>query len=147
MTHENVFDMLTEAGVPVAYSHFDEEPGGTTSDYLTTNQATEIVTDEVGDPITVQEPEPYDGKPEPPFICFFYPGSDDLMADNTNYATITPLTVELYTNNKDFALEAKLEAVFRRYELPFVRTEAYINSERMYQITYNTEVLIHAEQS
>lgn len=115
MTHEDVFDLLTEAGIPVAYSHFEKD-----------------------------EENP---APEPPFICFYYPGSDDLMADNLNYATITPLTAELYTNNKDFALEAKLEAIFRRYELPFGRSEAYISKEQMYQITYNTEVLINAEQS
>mgnify|MGYP007053755130 CR=1 FL=1 len=43
------------------------------------------------------------------------------------------------------AMEAKLEAIFRRYELPFTRTDAYVESERMFQITYSLEVLITDE--
>jgi len=144
VTYQGIFDMLEEAGVPVAYYQFEEVPGGTTADHLTTERG-EIVVNENGDPIPVRPAAEYEGVPEPPFICFYFPGSDDMMADNHNYVSIRPLTVELYTNDKDFAMEAKLEAIFRRYELPFTRTEAYVESERMFQITYSLEVLITDE--
>lgn len=79
----------------------------------------------------------------PPFICFYYPNSDDLIADNINYSRIEALVIELYTDNKRFDLESTVEAALIANELPFEKTEVYIDSERMYQITYNTEVVIN----
>lgn len=79
----------------------------------------------------------------PPFICFLLnDNSADLMADDTNYQAIRPLSIELYTDNKDFALEMIIEATLKEAALPFVRSETYIEKERMYQITYESEVLI-----
>lgn len=83
----------------------------------------------------------------PPFICFFYPGSDDMIADNTNYQAIRPLTIELYTENKDFALEATVETILNENGIPFTRNEVFIDTERMYQITYFSEVVITPEQT
>lgn len=83
----------------------------------------------------------------PPFICFFYPGSDDMIADNTNYQAIRPLTIELYTDNKDFTLEATVEAILTENGIPFTRNEVFIDTERMYQITYFSEVVITPEQT
>jgi hypothetical protein len=79
---------------------------------------------------------------EPPFICFYYPESDDLYADNKNYAAIRRLYVELYTDNKDFDREAAVENVLTANGFSFRKSELYINSERMWQITYQTEVVI-----
>ena len=84
---------------------------------------------------------------EPPFICFYYPGRDDMLADDSNYAQITELTIELYTDNKDFAAEAAVESALEAAGIVYEKDEAYIDSERMYMITYNTEVLINAEQN
>lgn len=80
---------------------------------------------------------------EPPFICYYYAGSNDVMADNKNYARVRPVIVELYTDNKDFALEKTVEDVFIANDIPFSKMEAYIESEKMYQITYNMEVVIN----
>ena len=82
---------------------------------------------------------------EPPFICFFYPGRDDMLADDSNYAQITELTIELYTDNKDFAAEAAVESALEAAEIVYEKDETYIDSERMYMITYNTEVLINGQ--
>lgn len=80
----------------------------------------------------------------PPFICFMFDDpSDDLMADNGNYVSIRPLTIELYTDNKDFALEGNIETALKGAGLAFTRSENYIEGERMYQINYNTEVVIN----
>ncbi len=80
---------------------------------------------------------------QPPFITFYYEGENDLKADNINYQLVRPLTIELYTDNKDFALEAAAEAVLTANGLAYSRSETYIDSERMYMVTYNTEVLIN----
>ena len=81
---------------------------------------------------------------QPPFITFYYQGDNDFIADNINYQTIRPLTIELYTDNKDFALEAAVESVLTANDLAFSRTEVFINSEQMYMVTYYTEVIINA---
>ena len=83
---------------------------------------------------------------DPPFICFFYPENNDFLADNTNYAHITELTIELYTDNKDFTAEAAVESALEAAGLVYEKDESYIDSERMYMITYTTEVLINVEQ-
>lgn len=82
---------------------------------------------------------------EPPFICFFFEGSDDFTADNTNYQRIRPLTVELYTDNKDFSLENTVETALNAAGLVFSRNETYIDSERMYEVSYETQVIITEE--
>ena len=78
----------------------------------------------------------------PPFIVFFYDGIDDVYADNTNYQRIVTLNIELYTDNKDFTNEAALEAALTNNALTYTKEEAYIDSEKMFQISYETEVLI-----
>ena len=81
---------------------------------------------------------------QPPFITFYYQGDDDFIADNINYQAIRPMTIELYTDNKDFALEAAVESVLTANDLAFSRTEVFIDSEQMYMVTYYTEVIINA---
>lgn len=81
----------------------------------------------------------------PPFICFYYDGSDDFIADNTNYQKIRPLTIELYTDNKDFDLEALVETTLNGNGIVYSRNETYINTEKMYMVTYQTEVIINGE--
>lgn len=80
----------------------------------------------------------------PPFICFLYPNDDDFKADNVNYARVTALVIELYTDNVDFGLEDAVAAALIAHELPFTKDQTYIDSERMYQTTYETEVILNA---
>lgn len=87
--------------------------------------------------------DPQNPPPPPPFICFYYPNSDDLKADNVNYARIDALIIELYTDEKDFIAETAVESVLKYYEIPFGKTETYIDSEKMFQITYTMEVVIN----
>lgn len=79
-----------------------------------------------------------------PFLCFYFRDSDDFKADNTIYQKIRPLTIELYTDDKDFALEGRIETALTAAGLVYSRSEVYIGSERMYQITYEMEVIINA---
>lgn len=89
---------------------------------------------------------PEDNAPDPPFICWYFPGSADLYADNINYGRINELTIELYTAEKDLTREAALETILIEANIPFARSETWIDSERLYQITYETEVIIHASE-
>ena len=96
---------------------------------MTYKQVSDMI-EAIGLPFAYYEfPQTIEG---PPFICFLYPDSADMMADNTNYAKIRPLSIELYTDNKDFALEAQIEAELNAAGLVFTRSETYIGSERMW---------------
>lgn len=85
---------------------------------------------------------PDDTPQEPPFVCFFFPESDDFHADNQNYVGIERLIIELYTDEKDFAQESAVESVLVSNNLTYRKVETYIGSERMWQITYEMEVII-----
>ena len=79
---------------------------------------------------------------QPPFICFFYGNSNDLAADDTNYARIERLYIELYTDEKDFALEKTIETLLNANNLVFAKEQTYIDSERMHETIYTTEVIL-----
>ena len=81
---------------------------------------------------------------QPPFITFYFDGDNDLKADNVNYQKVRPLTIELYTDNKEFELEEAVESLLSAHDLAYSRTEEYIDSERMYMVAYYTEVIINA---
>ena len=81
----------------------------------------------------------------PPFICFYYPGDNNFKADGINYAKINRLIIELYTNNKDFALEAEVENVLTENGFAFSRNETYIGTEQMYMVIFETQVVITEE--
>ena len=79
----------------------------------------------------------------PPFVVFFYSNIDDLYADESNYQRIVTLNIELYTAEKDFEHEAAVEAVLAENNLTYYKEENYINSEKLYQIAYEMEVIIN----
>ena len=79
--------------------------------------------------------------PDPPFICFLFPSSDNFAADGKVYQRIDNLQIELYTDLKDPPLEARLEAVLDGHGVFYDKTETWIESERMYEVLFSTQVL------
>lgn len=80
-----------------------------------------------------------------PFICFYYEGSNDFTADNTNYQRIRMLTIELYTDEKDFALEETVETTLNGSGLVYAKQESYIDPEKMYMVVYTTQIVLTEE--
>jgi hypothetical protein len=81
-----------------------------------------------------------------PFICFYFTGNADLGADNTNYSLIRNLVIELYTDNKDFDLEKRIEEALNAAGFYYSSAETYISSEKMYMVTYSMQVNILEEE-
>ena len=77
-----------------------------------------------------------------PFLCFYYPQSDNEDADNITWSKVEQLEVELYCNEKRFDLEKKLEQAFTEHGLAYDRAETYISGEKMIETIYSMEVLI-----
>ncbi|MBG9618043.1 MULTISPECIES: hypothetical protein [Bacillus cereus group] len=84
---------------------------------------------------------PGNSVPEPPYICFLVDGSANLMADNKVYHKINDLNIELYTTKKDLVAEAKLEKVLDDREIPYDSYGIFIESEKLFQKTYETRLL------
>lgn len=82
----------------------------------------------------------------PPFVCFFYANSNDFLADNSNFQKIEHLIIELYTDNKDFALEAAMESALAGADLVWTRAEEWLDDERMLEVVYETDVVITEEE-
>ena len=77
-----------------------------------------------------------------PFICFYFPENNDMLTDNSNYQKIEHLIIELYTDNKSFTAEAAVEQVLANHGMVWSRSEAQIDSERMYEVVYEMDVII-----
>ena len=88
---------------------------------------------------------PDDTPQEPPFICFYYDDSTDLAADNVNYQRIRRMYLELYTATKDFTTENTVETTLIEAGIYFTREEEYLDSERMFMVVYEFEVVVTEE--
>ena len=83
----------------------------------------------------------FKNKVEPPFICYLFTNDADVIADDENYVPISDFDVELYTDEKDPALESELEAVLKGHELVWSKNETY--SEKLFEVVYSVQ-LIHS---
>lgn len=78
--------------------------------------------------------------PDPPFICYLTPGSDNFAADGKVYYKIDEYHIELYTDVKSPMLEAELEAVLDAHGIFYDKTEVWIESEKLYEVLYQFEM-------
>lgn len=80
--------------------------------------------------------------PEPPFICYLLPGSNNFSADGRVYFKANEVHIELYTDFKDLSVEQKLEAVLDEHGIFYNKSETWIESEKLYEVLYifETEV-------
>ncbi len=83
----------------------------------------------------------------PPFICFWFDRNNDFIADSRNYQKIEHLRVEVYSDNKNYSLEAVTEAALTGAGLVWVKTEGWLDSERMMMVLYECDVLITEENN
>ena len=74
--------------------------------------------------------------PEPPFLCYLIPGSDNFAADGKVYHKGANVHVEIYTDKKDLAVEKKVEDVLDAHEVFYNKSETLIISERLYEVLY-----------
>ena len=78
--------------------------------------------------------------PEPPFICYLLPGSNNFSADGKVYYKINEVHIELYTDLKDLAVEAQLEDVLDEHGIFYNKSETWIESEKLYEVLYTFEM-------
>lgn len=81
--------------------------------------------------------------PELPYVLFYYPGNAAESADNEEWGNVTALNLELYTKEKSFDDEKKVESVLKETGFPFIKSETYLNDEHMFEVLYEMEVVIN----
>ena len=78
--------------------------------------------------------------PDPPFLVYLYPRSDNFAADGMVYFKVNRLNIELYTDLKDVELEETVEAVLDKHGIFYEKSEVWIESENLYEVLYQMEV-------
>ena len=77
--------------------------------------------------------------PDPPFICYLLPESDNFSADGKVYLKVSVVNIELYTDEKSPATEQLLEDVLDAHEIFYEKSEIWIESEKLYEVLYTFE--------
>ena len=85
--------------------------------------------------------------PEPPFLVFYFPNTNNFGADDKVYQKAQVLNIELYTDAKDPGLEEQVGSVLDAHGIFYDCDETWIDSEKMYEVIYEMEILYHGEQS
>ena len=77
--------------------------------------------------------------PEPPFVCYLLPGSNNFSADGKVYYKINEVHIELYTDWKNLAVEQGVEAVLDEHGIFYNKSEVWIEIEKLYEFLYMFE--------
>ena len=78
--------------------------------------------------------------PDPPFLCFLTPGSENFAADGKVYFKINSVRIELYTDTKDPGMETQVEHILDRNGIFYDKSEVWIESEKLYEVMYSFEM-------
>lgn len=76
------------------------------------------------------------------YMVYDFPESADFYADNINYANVQPLDIRFYFQSKDIEKEQEVETLFAAAEIPYSKTETWIEEEQLFEILYESEVFI-----
>lgn len=78
--------------------------------------------------------------PDPPFLCYLLPGSDNFSADGKVYHKISEVRLELYTDFKDLSSEQQVETALDAAGIFYNKTETWIDSEKLYEVLYSFDM-------
>lgn len=104
---------------------------------MTVLEGLEEILEKTGLPV-VYRAWPEDAAPPMPYVCYYVPETNNFAADGIAYYPVNRVQVELYTELKEPKTEEVLEKALNVF--CWEKTEAYIDSEKCYQITYEIEV-------
>lgn len=79
--------------------------------------------------------------PRPPFLCYLTTDTDCISADGVVQIKKTNIRLELYTTRKDTKAEGRVENLLDTNEIYYEKQEAYIDSEKLYEVSYLFEYI------
>ena len=87
---------------------------------------------------------PTGNAPALPYFVYYMPSMAPESADNVVHAPVYTVIVELYTEEKDFETESKLESALSSFN--YTKEETYLDDEEMYMYIYTFEEVIEWEE-
>ena len=78
--------------------------------------------------------------PGPPFITYLLARSNNFSADGRVYLHVEEVHIELYTDEKNPEVEARVEAVLDRHGIFYDKSEVWIETEKLYEVLYSFEM-------
>lgn len=78
--------------------------------------------------------------PDPPFLIYILPASDNFSADGRVYFKANEVHIEIYTDYKSPNIEKKVEAVLDEHGIFYNKSEVFIESEKLYEVLYIFEM-------
>ena len=78
--------------------------------------------------------------PDPPFLLYLFPESDNYGADNTVYVEVSRVYLELYTDCKNPETEKQVERALQQHGIFWDKSEVWIESECLYEVLYSFEM-------
>ena len=81
--------------------------------------------------------------PAPPYVVYYFPSSSNVYADCKNYVDKEQLFIELYAKSKDATNESAIESALNSVGLTWYKQTDFLNDEKLFQTTYETEVIIN----
>jgi hypothetical protein len=78
--------------------------------------------------------------PEPPFITYLLPDSDNFAADGKVYYRISGVRIELYTDYKNPSLEQKVTTVLDSHGVFYAQSEVWIEEEKLYEVAFEFDM-------
>lgn len=76
-----------------------------------------------------------------PYLIYTYPESIPYAADDGVYEQGSSLQLELYSETRDLPIERRIEHMLDVNDLVYRKSEVYIESEQLYEIIYEMEVV------
>lgn len=77
--------------------------------------------------------------PDPPFVVFLMPSSNNFSADGKVYLKVDVVNIELYTDEKNPETELIVENVLDAHDIFYDKTEVWIPDEKLYEVLYSFE--------
>jgi hypothetical protein len=79
--------------------------------------------------------------PTPPYIIYLRTFDNNISSDYAVHGKHKNYQVELYTIKKDLTAEQKVETVLNVIDTDYEASETYIESEGLYQVIYEIEII------
>lgn len=79
--------------------------------------------------------------PKPPFLTYYFPGTDNFSADGLVYQEINELDIEIYSRGKALEAEQAVSEWLTSQGLFYEKQEYYIESEKLIQVIFEISLI------
>lgn len=79
-------------------------------------------------------------EPELPYLIYYADEDIGFFADDEVYSEGYAVTIEVYSQKKDLALESKVKEILNTNKLPYTSYESFLDTENMFLKAYEITI-------